>query len=103
MPPTKLPTSVLVALGLVSACRNNDTDSFGPCLDFATEDTGTDVDTDTFGPCLDVPPDTDVDTDTDTAPPAARRRAPTDATRRVLDRGVLPDDVAKLLNHRRTE
>lgn len=120
--------AVLAALGLIGACKP-DPGETQPCLDFATEtdtdsdsdsdsvgpclDYDTDTDSDSVGPCLDVPPDTDTDTvgpclsppidtdtDTDTSAPSERRGDRSDARNRVLDRGVLPADVAERLRRR---
>jgi hypothetical protein len=94
MPPGKLDPSVLLALGLLSVAGCGDKDDTG--------DTG---DTGNAGPCLDYA------TESLDAPAAAMRAAPTTpssvplpeptdraaVTRRVLARGVLPADVAALL------
>lgn len=116
MPPGKLQTSILVALGVAaSACgeKDDDTgdtgvgpclsqieDSAGPCLDYPP-DSGNDSGGDT-GPCLDYPVDTGDtgDTGSTDAERAARSGSRDDATQRVLDRGILPADVAKLLAKR---
>ena len=88
MPPGKLDPSVLMTLGLLSvaACGDKDdtgdtgdTGYTGPCLDYATESV------EEPSAARAVP---------DTQPPPEDRRA---ATQRVLDRGVLPADVAALL------
>jgi hypothetical protein len=121
MAPPRLNPSVLAALGLIGACKmdgcgvgpcldvavDTDTDSVGPCLSPIDTDTDTvgpcldydtDTDTDPVGPCLSPPIDTD--TDTDTAAPSERRGGRADARERVLDRGVLPADVAERLRRR---
>ena len=103
----KLPTSVLVALGLAGlACKTGGDDLTGPCLDFPVEtgnqgDSGGDSGaSDAVGPCLDMP-----DGMTSAVPGAilAVEQAATGqiAVGWVLDRGVLPDDVAALLKHRK--
>ena len=122
MPPSPLPKSVLIALGL-GATQLAGCTIFGPCLSIAieeTNDTDTQTDTDT-GPCLSPPEDTDTgpcldiaeDTDTaaDTSPPASPSQLNTggqhlapvstgsrdDARTKVLKSGVLPADLAAKL------
>jgi hypothetical protein len=129
MASAKLQHSVLLALGLAAGCgdkeEDDETDS-GPCLDVpADTDTSacldypadTDTDTDT-GPCLSPPEDSGSSgEDTGTGPcldvaevreadagPVVPDDAPAahkDFVNRVLDRGVLPDDVAALIRSRR--
>ena len=126
MPPGKLDASILLALGLAAGCGDKDTADTdnGPCLDYPTD---TDVDTgpcltqiEDTGPCLDIPSDTgdtgdtnpclDYPVDTgDTGDDGqegrqARPAIPVDRAvvqQRVLESGVLPDDVVKLLEKRR--
>ena len=114
MAPAKLQHSGLLALGLAAAgCGDKDDDDegddtyTGPCLDYPTdtgpclsppEDTGDTGGQDT-GPCLDVAEVRDAD-----AGPVVPEDAPEahkDFVNRVLDRGVLPDDVAALIRGRR--
>ena len=111
MPPGKLDAAVLVALGLAAAGCGEKEDTadtaIHPCLSPETTDTGPCLtpadDTGDTGPCLDYPQDTG---DTGGAGDAVQEQADrqdTDAharegaLRRVLARGVLPADVAKLL------
>ena len=117
MAPAKLQHSVLLALGLAAAgCGDKDDDDdgddtyTGPCLDYPTdtgpclsppEDTGDTGETggDDTGPCLDVAEVQDADAGPvvpDDAPEAHK-----DFVHRVLERGVLPDDVAALIRDRR--
>ena len=87
MPPGKLQTSILLTLGITaaSACDTKAT----VCLSIAILDSGDQGDTGDTG-------DTGESEDTgDTAEPTAATRQ--DATQRVLDRGVLPPDVASRL------
>ena len=106
MSPSKVPPSVLAALGLVGIATQEG--CFGPCLDIAAEtgdpgdsgdsgdsDSDSDSDSDT-GPCLDVPADSGADSVT----PEESRRAP------KLSpgvEGVLPADVAKILKDRKAD
>jgi hypothetical protein len=116
MDPAKLPKSVLVALGLTAAAQPG-CGVLGPCLDIAVEtDTdpgGTDPDTDTdsdsdsdsdttpvdTGPCLDFAVES-IDTRYPDQETAQGNTIGTPADR-VLQRGVLPEDVAALLRQRR--
>ncbi len=117
MDPKKLPHSVLMALGLTAAATQTGCGVFGPCLDFAVEtdtgpegtdsDTDTDTDTDSdsdttavdTGPCLDFAVES-IDTRYPEQETAQGNTSGTPADR-VLDRGVLPEDVAQLLRQRR--
>ena len=99
MAPSKLPTSVLAALGLlgVAACDGGEGET-GPCLDFAV-DTGDSGDTDDSGdsdtgPCLDVPADSGANAHT----PESERAKPALSPK---VEGVLPADVARFLEARR--
>ncbi len=115
MPPGKLQTSILVALGVaVSACGEKDDDTgdtgvgpclsmeetAAPCLDYPA-DTGDSGDSggDT-GPCLDYPTDTGDTGDTGSSTAAVTADSRQAATHRVLDRGIPPADAAKLLAKR---
>lgn len=95
MPPGKLDSSILLALGLASmACGDKEEDT-GPCLDVP-------VDTGDTGPCLDYgieqhPPPADAARTLAPPPPAAGLVDRAGVTEQVLARGVLPEDVAKLL------
>ena len=94
MPPGKLEPSVLVALGLLSTAGCGDKEDTGPCLDYAA-DTG---DTGDTGPCLDYATESAGEPAAARVVPAAPPPADRDAaTQRVLERGVLPADVAALL------
>ena len=111
MDPKKLPHSVLVALGLTAATQTG-CGVLGPCLDIAVEtDTdpeGTDPDSDSdsdsepvdTGPCLDFAVES-IDTRYPEQQTAQGNTIGTPADR-VLERGVLPDDVAALLRERNT-
>ncbi|MDG1482555.1 MAG: hypothetical protein P8R54_23390 [Myxococcota bacterium] len=119
MPPGKLQNAILAALGVaVSACGEKDEDTgdtsvgpclseqidTGPCLDYMSDtgDTGDTGDTIDTGPCLDYPADTgDTGAASDTgSTDDARSGSRDDATRRILDRGILPEDIAKRLAKR---
>ena len=121
MPPGKLDTSVLITLGLLaSGCGEKDDDdtAAGPCLDYAADsgdtavgpclgatDTGPCLEyvTDT-GPCLDIPTDTGTDdtgtddTGTDDTGAGSGGEERATVVQRVLESGILPDDVVKLLS-----
>jgi hypothetical protein len=118
MAPAKLQHSVLLALGLAAAgCADKDDDDegddtyTGPCLDYPTdtgpclsppEDTGGDSGSsggDDTGPCLDVAEVRDADAGP--VLPTGTPEAHQDFVHRVLERGVLPDDVAALVRARR--
>ena len=111
MSPSKVPPSVLAALGLVGIASQEG--CFGPCLDMAVEtgdpsDSGdtdsdsddSDSDSDTedsdTGPCLEAPPEQEVGSEVPLPITGEGQRVKGE----VLDRGVLPDDVAKLLKDR---
>ena len=102
MPPGKLDATIVLALGLTTAC--GDKEDTGPCLDFPV-DTG--EDTGETGPCLDYATDA-AESDELRAPGQPSEPQTEDATtetreqatQRVLERGVLPQDVAKLLSKR---
>jgi len=85
-PKSKLSPPMLATLGLTgmftAAVR------CGPCLDYAYPDTATDTG------------DTGDTGDTEEDRPGEDRAA---ATERVLERGVLPDDVAKILGNKPTQ
>jgi hypothetical protein len=124
MAPAKLQHSVLLALGLAAAgCGDKDDDDegddtyTGPCLDYPA-DTGPCLGAgDDTGPCLDVPEDSGSSGGDDTGPcldvaevrdadagpvvPDDAPEAHKDFVHRVLERGVLPDDVAALIRGRR--
>lgn len=88
MDPKKLPQSVLMALGLTAAASQSGCTLFGPCLDIAVE---TDTDPDS---------DSDSDADSDTDPDSDSEVSQNDPTERLLDRQVLPADVAARLARR---
>ena len=115
MDPKKLPQSVLVALGLTAAAAVQPGCVLGPCLDVVGEtdsgpegtdpdsDSDSDSDSDTTpvdtGPCLDFAVES-IDTRYPEQETAQGNTIGTPADR-VLDRGVLPEDVAALLRQRR--
>lgn len=124
---TPLPRSVLLALGLTTGCQQCGSTHLGPCLspvvdevtpppppqDTAVGPCLSELPDPYIGPCLspvDEPPPMDVCLSVlpEPEPPepvpqptpadgASGQRAPSDAVRRVLARGVLPDDVAERL------
>ena len=98
MPPGKLDPSVLVALGILSTgCGDKDTTTATPCLG-VPYDTGDTGDTGETGPCLEYTSDTTEDSVMPEATPArVGAISRSEATSRVLERGTLPDDVAKLI------
>ena len=83
-----LSASVMVTLGLTGVL--NTAVSCGPCLDIAMPDSGSDSDTGDTG-----------DTAAEDASVDAQSRK--DAAERVLARGVLPEDVVKLLSAQSTD
>ncbi len=112
-----LSPSVLMALGITGAASQ--AAKCGPCLDIAVEsDTDTDTNTDTDSDTdTDADSDSDSESDTDTGPcldiaPEYRSAQPpmgfepgsavgADVVNRVIERGVLPDDVAVRLRARK--
>jgi hypothetical protein len=111
MDPKKLPHSILVALGLTAVAATQSGCVLGPCLDVPAEtdsgpegtDSDSDSDSDTTpvdtGPCLDFAVES-IDTRYPDQEKAQGNSIGTPAER-VLERGVLPDDVAALLRQRR--
>lgn len=101
MPTGKLDSAVLMALGILSTgCGDKDTETAAPCLS-APYDTGDTGDTGETGPCLDYKSDTTEDNMmADGAPARVGATSRIEATSRVLDRGTLPEDVAKLVSRR---
>lgn len=123
MPPGKLDAAILLALGLAGgACGDKEEDTgedtgVHPCLSVEQSDSGPDdtsvtpclgsEDSGDTGPCLDYAPEDTGDTGepADTGEPVDTGGSAAHADgegragilARVLARGVLPDDVAKLL------
>jgi hypothetical protein len=108
MPPVKLEHAVMLALGLAAGCGDKDDDDdgddtgFGPCLDYPvdTGDTGPCLEPgDDTGPCLDVAEVTAAEAGPEL--PAEASDSLAGFVDRVLERGVLPDDVAALLEKKK--
>jgi hypothetical protein len=105
----KPPHPVLVALGLTAVAATQSGCVLGPCLDVPAETDsgpeGTDSDSDSdttpvdTGPCLDFAVES-IDTRYPD-PETAQGNSIGTPAERVLERGVLPDDIAALLRQRR--
>jgi hypothetical protein len=110
--PSKLPPSVLLALGLTTSCDRCSQPHLGPCLSIEIEEpeepeevhigpclkyAPEPVDTG-LGPCLEYPPELEEEE----PDPGGEQGAlsPGSVRERVLARGVLPEDVAALLRKR---
>jgi hypothetical protein len=114
---SRLPRSVLLALGLTAGCQDCGREHLGPCLSFVPEeppppDVGHCL-SEELGPCLEyVPEEPPMDVCLSILPrerpeppepkpepePEPEPEGSLDAARRrVLARGVLPEDVAALL------
>ena len=98
IPPTKLSSNVLIALGILSTgCGDKDTVTATPCLGvpYDTGDTGdTSVDRSHRMASTDDTPAVAV------SPTRLATTSRTEATHRVLNQGTLPEDVAEQIHRR---